>query len=66
MKVNQIFKDRVQIELTRDDLLILGNALNEVCNGIEIFEFETRIGASSDLVTELLGKIGNLLNEMDA
>ena len=34
------------VRLTRDELWLLGQALNEVCNGIEILEteFQTRLG----------------------
>ena len=41
-------------------------ALNEVCNGIEVFEFETRIGADGERVAALLKEIGLLLDKMDS
>jgi len=41
------------VELTRDELEIINNALNEVCNGIHLKgEFDTRMGCS---VEEALG-----------
>jgi len=46
--------------------LILNAALNEVCNGIKIFEFETRIGADRERVAALLNEVGALIDEMDA
>lgn len=49
--------------LTKDDLEIILSALNEICNGIDIFEFETRIGASKDEVKSLEGRIKNMLNQ---
>jgi hypothetical protein len=39
-------------------------ALNEVCNGIAVFEFETRIGADRARVAALLKEVGALLDKM--
>ena len=44
MNAIDIKKDKILIELSRDELGVLCNALNEVCNGIEVWEFDTRIG----------------------
>lgn len=49
---------------SRDELLILNAALNEVCNGIDVFEFETRIGADRARVAELLSLLGRLLDNV--
>ena len=46
-----------QLSLTRDELLILRSSLNEVCNGIDLFEFETRMGASREEVAALMVKL---------
>jgi hypothetical protein len=46
--------------------LIVNAALNEVCNGIAVFEFETRIGADRERVTALLKEVGALLDKMDS
>ncbi len=48
--------DKMTIELKKDELGIICNALNEICNGIDVFEFETRIGAAFDEVKDLLEK----------
>ena len=53
------------IGMSRDELLIVNAALNEVCSGIEVFEFETRIGADRERVAALLQEIGSLLDKMD-
>jgi len=46
------------VELTRHELLIINNALNEVCNGISLDgEFSTRMGCSLEEARELLAKI---------
>lgn len=51
---------------SRDELLIVNAALNEVCNGIDLFEFETRIGATREQVMGLLEQIGTLLDKIDS
>lgn len=53
-----------QVDISRDELLIINAALNEVCNGIEMFEFETRMGASHEQVAVLLKDISALLDKM--
>ena len=46
------------LELTKDELGIINNALNEVCNGIHLEgEFDTRMGCTLEEARELLAKI---------
>lgn len=49
----------VQLHLTDDEVSILNNCLNELCNGVRIedWEFQTRIGWTRDDVRVLLSKI---------
>ena len=46
----------VDIRLHEDELILINNALNEVCNGVDIadFEFDTRIGTSREKALALL------------
>jgi hypothetical protein len=37
------------ISLTGAELILVNNSLNEVLNGIEMTEFQTRMGVSRDL-----------------
>jgi hypothetical protein len=49
------------VELTRAELGILNNALNEVCNGIHLEdEFDTRMGCTVEQARALLAKIHSL------
>jgi hypothetical protein len=57
MIVNRISNNEFSVAVTTDELIALGNCLNEVCNGIELFEFETRVGASREEVARMLDKI---------
>ncbi len=50
--------NKASINITRDELLVINAALNEVCNGIEVFEFETRIGVDKTCALGVLGEVG--------
>jgi hypothetical protein len=56
-------KEAFILKLSRSELLILHNALNEVVNGIEVPEFSTRMGAEVSEVESLLGQTHNFLGE---
>jgi hypothetical protein len=46
------------VELTKNELDIINNALNEVCNGINLKgEFDSRMGCPVEDARELLAKI---------
>ncbi len=48
----------VSVELAPEELTIIRNALNEVCNGVELHgEFETRIGADIEESRHLLARL---------
>jgi len=54
-------KPRETVEFTKRELLIINNALNEVCNGIALEgEFETRIGCKVEEARAFLAKIHSL------
>jgi len=49
------------VELTKDELGIINNALNEVCNGIDLEgEFDTRMGCTVEQPRAVLAKIDGL------
>ena len=53
------------MEFNKNDLLIMNNALNEICNGpdaIEEWEFSTRMGVERGEVLSLLEKISGILD----
>jgi hypothetical protein len=51
------------LALTHDELVVINNALNEVCNGLafEDDEFQTRIGFSRAMARDVLKKIASAL-----
>lgn len=65
MEIIGVIGEKSQVSMSRDEFLIVNAALNEVCNGIAVFEFETRIGADRDRVAALLKEVGALLDRMD-
>lgn len=59
-------KDRsVVIELSDRELILINNALNEVCNGIDVPEFETRLGGTTEEASRLLREIGKELKKLE-
>jgi hypothetical protein len=44
--VYQTAKSSASVSLTRAELVLLNNALNDVLNALNIPEFDTRLGAS--------------------
>ena len=51
------------IFFSREELFIINNSLNEVCNALDIYDFETRMGATREDTVELLNKIFRFLEE---
>lgn len=52
------------VEMSRDQLALINNALNEICNGISIDEreFSSRLGASRAAALEMLAEVGRALD----
>ncbi len=44
--------------LSKAEIGIINNALNEVCNGVDIPEFETRLGCTLSVAKNLLERMG--------
>jgi len=57
MKHLKIDKNPVVWKLEGDEAKRINNALNEVCNGIDVEEFETRLGWPRNRLSELLSQI---------
>ncbi len=64
MLIEDVKKEISTIRLTFDEIMIINNTLNEVCHGVDIPDFSTRIGAEIDDVKNLLHLIHNLYNQM--
>ncbi|WP_077965865.1 hypothetical protein [Ensifer adhaerens] len=55
-------EDGILVWARLKELYILHAALNEICNGIDIFEFETRIGASLDEMNRIMVDLGEIID----
>jgi hypothetical protein len=49
----------LHLQLSDDEIVMLNNCLNEICNGVHIedWEFQTRVGWSRAEVQKLLSRI---------
>ena len=58
-----IDNEGADLRVTRDELYMLNNALNEVCNGVHIHEdvFQTRLAFERSDLLALLAQINELL-----
>ena len=65
MKIIGRSTDGVTLFLTNDEVLILSNALNEIANGIEISEFESRIGFPEEFVSKVMADFQEALFRAD-
>ena len=57
--------DACVVKFNEDELLILNNSFNEVCNGLYINDFEQRIGTSMSNAADMLKIINQSLNTLD-
>ena len=53
-----------RIDLSIDEIYIIYNALNEICNIVDIPEFEVRIGYPEETVANLQEKIGIIYDSL--
>jgi hypothetical protein len=65
MRLLQADDALLTLQLSVGELYIISNALNEVCNGIDVPEFRARIGASIDEVRTLLGVVGDVVRVVE-
>jgi len=56
--------EQANVVLGLDEVRVLTQALNEVCNGVDLFEFETRMGADKDYVSRILKEFICLRDKM--
>jgi hypothetical protein len=64
MKVLSIGQDSTSIELTKREARLVKNALNEVCNGLGLQDFQTRLGIDRNDARLVLKDFVALVREM--
>lgn len=65
MKTIEHTGDQVIVGLSKKELDVLANALNEVCNGIDIPEFDSRIGVSLEEVKNILAELSLIIRNAE-
>jgi hypothetical protein len=67
MKRVAVDTEGVTIRLSKSELGLVNNALNEVANGVDISdsEFQTRLGESRSDVRQLLTEVGDAYRALD-
>ncbi len=64
MQLRESDDAHVVLELTHNELIVLNNALDEVCHGIDLPDFSTRLGVQRDEIEALLRQISDVLQGM--
>ncbi len=57
MELKELTADHVSLMLSRPELGTVSNALNEVCIGIHVADFESKMGGSPSEVEQILDDI---------
>jgi hypothetical protein len=57
MKLKRLTAGHVSLTLSRQELGTMGNSLNEVCNGIRVVDFESKMGGKRNEVEQILDNI---------
>jgi len=66
MKIIKCTSEHTDIRISRGELLVLNAALNEISNGLDLADFESRIGASRIYAATLLGELNSVIDKMDS
>ena len=64
MQMKEVKANGARVLLTANELLMISNALNEVCNGLDLPEFATRMGVERAEVLSLLKAVGAIYDEI--
>ncbi len=64
MQIRQSDQSHILLDLSHNELILLNNALNEVCHGLNRPHFSTRLGATWDELEALRQQINAALEGM--
>ena len=65
MQILSLTDQGSSVQLSLQELIVINNSLNEVCNGLRIPEFSTRIGETKEAVEKLLAEFGAQIDEIN-
>ena len=63
MKIDAI-ENKFECSFSEDELIMIKNSLAEVCFGMEVYEFQTRLGFSREQVSEFAKLFSQKLNQL--
>lgn len=64
MQIRESDPSHIVLDLSRNELILLNNSLNEVCHGLDLPDFSTRLGADWDELEALRRQINAALETM--
>jgi hypothetical protein len=64
MRVISVDRGEAHVVLTRHELVIINNALNEVRDALDVWEFSTRMGAEVEEAERLLADVDSLFRAL--
>jgi hypothetical protein len=64
MQVRESDPSHIVLDLSRNELILLNNSLNEVCHDLHLPDFGTRLGAGWDELEALHRQISAALEKM--
>jgi len=65
MNATNINRDKIILELSKVELGVFCNALNEVCNGIEVWEFDSRMGIKIEDARTMLKSLSSVYKKAE-
>ncbi|WP_204056854.1 hypothetical protein [Microbispora corallina] len=66
MEIIRATSDAITVSLEPDDAVAINNALNEICNGVHLdeWDFQTRMGVDREQARKVLHAIGAAIDVM--
>ncbi len=66
MELKKIERNKVEITMPFGELAFLSNAINEILEAVEDWEFQTRTGETKQRAREIHSQVQNILKEAQA
>lgn len=65
MQTIRFDREQAEVRLPLHELIVINNALNEVCHGIDVPEFSTRLGTSLEAAQALLAQVRSIIDQVE-
>ena len=64
MKLENFSNNEIELSISKDELLIIKNCVTEVCSGMHVYEFQTRIGFRREEVVAFAKELKSAINDI--